>query len=315
MFAVVFALAFGGGIALLSAPTTLARNCAPNACQRTFYGANYTSMTTATSNFTQTKDNYCGVASTLAVKKYDWIQKGGTTKYSDQDSVAALLNSSSAVSPWGRANPNGSNHGAFVADIATDGGTDPRSVSWAEYTTTPIAYYFHNWIYRTSSSTATYEVGADFGPASGINDPFAVVIAHGLHLEVLDGVFANLDPSAGGGTIYGISIWDPGVGSPWGGYSPEQEYVWDTYDWTSNSSVNQWAQPYASNNGYDPDPSTYNNPHYDPPFSSFGNQQHHWIGYYATDEQDRTSSICNGLPDYALDENGNLAPYNGSSCG
>lgn len=311
-------MAVGSLVWLSSAPAVQARNCAPYACQRTFYGANYSWMSSAISSagWPQQGGNWCGVASITAVELYDFIKAGGSAHYPTQQSVANLLNSSAAVSPWGRANPGGSYHGAFVADIATDGGTDPRSVSWGEYNTTPVGYYYHNWIYRENSTSATYEVGADFGPAYGINDPFAIVIAHGLHIEVMDGVFANLDPSNGGETIYGVSIWDPGVGSSYGGgYSPYQEYVWDMSDWTGNSSVNQWALPYASNNGYDPDPSTYNNPHYDPPFPNFGNQQTHWIGYYATDEQDNNSGTCSGSPDYAFDENGNLAPYNGSSCG
>ncbi|MGH2487988.1 MAG: hypothetical protein ACRDHE_18465, partial [Ktedonobacterales bacterium] len=111
--------------------------------------------------------------------------------------MAALLNSSQAVSPWGKAAPGDGGPGpAFVGDIAADGGTDPRALSWAAYTITPGGYYFHNWIYATGANfpgnqTATYDFGSDFGSYRGLNDPMSVTVKYGKHSFVIGGVWAS----------------------------------------------------------------------------------------------------------------------------
>jgi hypothetical protein len=71
-------------------------------------------------------------------------------------------------------------------------------------------YYFHNWIYRTSSTTATYDVSTDFGKNTvSHNDPISVTIDGAYHSFNVDGVWATSDPSYPGATLSAIDTWDP----------------------------------------------------------------------------------------------------------
>ncbi|MGH7868923.1 MAG: hypothetical protein ACREP9_15130, partial [Candidatus Dormibacteraceae bacterium] len=170
-------------------PTTKPLAYCPQFCTGTFYGTTLSWMVTATDDWYEHQSNWCGIANVTAMERYDWIKaaQNYNPTYKTQESVAALLNSSSAISPWGQARAlDGGPGPAFKADIAADGGTDPRALAWAAYTVTPGGYYFHNWIYATGSGypwnqTATYDFASDYGPARGLNDPISVTIKGGLH--------------------------------------------------------------------------------------------------------------------------------------
>lgn len=296
----------------------------PMGCTGTYYGANGSWLLTATDDWFEHQGNWCGIATVTAMERYDWIKASNNWNptYKTQESVASLLNSSGAVSPWGQAQPGDGGPGpAFKADIAADGGTDPRSLSWAAYTVTPGGYYFHNWIYATGANfpgnqTATYDFGADFGPYRGLNDPISVTIKYGKHSFLIGGVWASSDPSAGGETIYDIDTWDPWLNrsdQAFDGhkyYNQYQNEDWSLSDWLGLNGGPQfmWSYAYATSNGYDPEPSTgYSGfPYYQPPFTN--GQNWHWNGTWVTIEQDLVTR-CNGSPDIAYDQNGNEANH------
>ena len=261
--------------------------------------------------------NWCGIANLRVISLYDWFKYND--QYPPQNSQTAIynmLNSPYAVSAWGRAaEGSGKQYGQggpyVVADIAADGGTDPRAIAYGAYTDTPPGYYFHNWIYRTDSTTATYYFSSDFGQTNGVNDPTSVTINGGLHSFVIDGVWANHDPSGTGATIYYIDTWDPWLssgnepadyqqpGGPHWYYNSFQNQAWPISQWTSFSQF--WGQGYNPYNNYDPEPNTTGGNYYNsPPLSA------HWGGYFTTIEQD---NIGNYGPDFAFDQNGNLAPH------
>lgn len=278
-----------------------------------FYGSIRSWMLTATSDWFQHKVNWCGIASIRAIQRYDWIYyNGGNPQWDNsQESIYARLNS--YVGPFGSGGGPG-----VKSNISRDFGTDPYSVAYGAWYETPPStqnepYYFHNWIYRTSSSEATYDFATDFGVhTDSHNDPITVMIKGGYHSFVIGGVWASSDPSYGGEAISSIDTWDPwlnGSNQPFDHqhwyYNRTQEQVWSLTDWTTLSW--QWGQGYNTNNGSDPEPDTADQ-YYVPPFNYF-NVPHHWDTYFVTVEQDYipTGSVP---ADFAIDQNGFLAPHN-----
>lgn len=266
-------------------------------------------------DFQEHQSNWCGIANIYAISIYDWLKyNGGSPPYNSQEQTQGLLNSNGDVSVWGRAvsGPYPSRQygpGPYVAaDISADGGTDPHAIAVGAYQNTPPGYYFHNWIYRTDATTATYDFGSDFGPANGLNDPISVTINGGAHSFVIDGVWASRDPSDPrySATIYYIDTWDPwlnGINQAFDGhyyYNTTQNEAWSLSDWTSLSKF--WGQGYNPYNTYDPEPNTTGSNYYNsPPLGA------HWGGYFVTIEQDTATQTS---WEYALDQNGNLAPHN-----
>ncbi|WIG61377.1 MAG: hypothetical protein OJF49_004125 [Ktedonobacterales bacterium] len=307
-----------------------------------WYGSSLDWMITATNDWFQKKDFWCGVAVIQAMERYDWLKYDGNasptyeSQYSlgyntaNHDPYNGLLNTSAAISPWGQADPGLNGPGPkFVADIAADGGLDPRGLAWGIWDVTPNGYYFHNWIYETGNTTAgaksaTNDFAADYGPHNGLNDPIAVAINTGMHFFVIDGVWASSDPSAGGDTLYDIDTWDPWLnqaGASFDGtypYNTSINEVWSLSDWlgqTNQGPTWMWQNPYNTANKYDPDPSTGlfghpGSPYYDQPLPAPNNQTGHWNTYWVTIEQDEVTS-CQASPNIAYDQNGNPSPHNG----
>jgi len=304
-----------------AAPTTstgiFSKSCRPNACQGTFYGARNDWMQQVMQR--QQYDYYCGVVNILAMDLYDFKKYGQNPTYSNQNAIAGLLNNQyiDAISPWGYGG------GKFDADISGDTGTDPRAIAFGTYTATPPYYYYHNYIYNTSSDYATHQFAPDFGANSTQqpNIPISVTINQGEHSFIVDGVYAASDPSYGGGTIYGISTWDPWLNSSdqaFNGnkyYNQTQNEVWSLSDWEGGTinpngpfggPVYLWAKTYShsANGGYDPDPSTpinyYNHPV--PTASTY-----HWTGYWITIEWDEVTAYTE---DIALGANFQPVPHN-----
>lgn len=134
------------------------------------------------------------------------------------------------------------------------------------------------------------------------------MINGGAHSFVIDGVWANHDPSNPNisKTIYYIDTWDPWLNANGYGfdgtnpYNTSQNEAWSLSDWTSLSIF--WGQGYNVYNKYDPEPNTTGSSYYNsPPLGA------HWYGYYVTIEQDGISGT--GYQ-YAFDQDGNLAPHN-----
>jgi len=279
-------------------------------------------MATATSDWFEKQNNWCGVASIRAIQRYDWIyygKNGGSSQTPGWDnSQSAIFNrlSTSGQSPWGR----GSGGDSLVSNISGDFGTDPHSIAYgAWYETLPGStnqtYSFHNWIYRTNALTATYDLATDFGVhTDSHNDPISATINGGYHSFVISGFYSSSDPSLGGEVLGSIVTWDPWLNSFNAArdghhyYNTYQEQVWSISNWTSLSQF--WGQPYntTAHGGSDPEPNTPNH-YYVPPFPLFGGLTHHWNTYFVTIEQDYIANDVLSY-DYALDQDANIAPHN-----
>ena len=289
-------------------PIQLSPLCSP--CY-SFYGSNHSWMYTATNDWYQHQGNWCGIANIRAIQVYDWLYYNGRAPAWDnsQEAIHNRLNSYS--SPWG------SGGGYVRSNISRDFGTDPHAIAYGAWYDTPVGtstqpYWFHNWIYRTSSKTATYDFGTDFGRNTvSHNDPISVTIDGAYHSFVVDGVWATSDPSYPGTTLSAVDTWDPWLNhanhSVDGShpYNQTQNQVWSLTDWTTNRVM--WGQGYNTHNGSDPDPDTPNH-YYVPPFYSYG-VPYHWNAYFVTIEQDRINNASTSF-NYAIDQYGHLAPHN-----
>ena len=228
------------------------------------------------------------------------------------------MNSTAAVSEWGTPSWNGIGPG-FHADIARDGGTDPRSIAWGiEYesiarfywnaptpgskgpwNTRPTllipSYAFHDVVYH---GTVAASVAGFARTLERFGMPISVTMAHGLHSDIVSGVYATNDPiSAYPANVDAVNVWDPAVGTSLGGYQSAREVTWDNYSFNTNAYM--WGTTYNSNNGYDPDPAVGI---YTP-----NSQYHtHWINYRTDIEPDWYATTN---PDYALDETGAIMTH------
>jgi hypothetical protein len=288
---------------------------AAHAFSGTFYGANEAWAAQAASDWPQHDPNWCGVANIEMIANYTYqlaANNGNVYPFhtGGQARIANDLNSASGVSIWGTAPPT-SNGPGFAADIAADGGTDPRSIAWGiayESATgsywqrwsqrpgtsgsplgTPPSFTFHNVIYHGSVDLAVAGLARTL---ERYHVPVSVTTAHGLHSDVVTGVYATNDPiNSYPANVTALNVWDPAVGSPGGGYQSSREVTWDAY--TFKTSADLWGRTYDLNGGYDPDPTRgiYT------PNSTY---PHHWITFRTDIEPDNLVSIS---PDMALDEN------------
>jgi hypothetical protein len=280
----------------------------------TFYGANEIRVATAATEWPQRGNNWCGPADIEVIANYTYQLLGGQydTPFltGGQQSIVNDLNSTAGVSEWGTPSWNGIGPG-FKADIARDGGLDPRGMAWGilyesfagmslRNPSLPpdliqAAYTYHDVIYHND---VTHAVGGLARTLERFGQPISVTIAHGLHFDVVSGVYATNDPiTAYPANVDAVNVWDPAVGTPSGGYQSAREVTWDTFSF--NTNTNMWGSTYNSNNGYDPDPAVgiY------VPTSTYPT---HWIGYRTDFEPDWQVTV--GV-DYAQDENGNVMTH------
>lgn len=285
------------------------------AASGTYYGANTAWVSDAASDWPQANGNWCGVANIELIANYTYEQAMGTSYYpfhgGGQQRIANDLDSAAGVSQWGTPSWNGLGPG-FKADIARDGGTDPRSIAWGILYESAAGNYLHlqkPGYLQPRWATRGYSFHDVIYPASwGIQNavgslartleqyqiPISVTMAHGLHSDVLSGVYATDDPIGSfPANVTALTMWDPAVVNGSGGYQSAREVTWSYSSFISDSVM--WGSTYQSNNGYDPDPAVgiYT------PNASYPT---HWIGNWtaiAPDSQIGTS------PDYALDQNGN----------
>jgi hypothetical protein len=289
-----------------------------HAASGTLYGANETWVTIATAEWPQQRNNWCGIANIEVVANYTFQLVNGQNfspfNGGGQKRIANDLDSNFSVSPWGTPSWNGEGPGSR-ADIARDGGTDPRSLAWGIFyesaagavvrsegaapgptiiVPTPVTptYTFHDVIYHND---VTHAVGGMARTLERYQMPLSVTVAHGLHSDIVSGVYANNDPiQSYPADVDAVNVWDPAVGTPSGGYQSAREVTWAGY--TFNTNVYMWGSTYSANNGYDPDPAVgiYT------PNSQYPS---HWINYRTDIEPDTLITIP---ANYAVDENGNV---------
>jgi hypothetical protein len=288
-----------------------------HAATGTFYGVNESVLGVAAADWPQKDPNWCGVANIELIVNYTYQLAGGSSYFpfgsGGQQQIANDLNSPAAVSQWGTA-PPGLKGPGFKADIAADGGTDPRSIAWGilyesaagqflhvqqpGYVAPKWAtrrYSYHNVIYHTD---VWHAMGGLARTMERLHLPISVTMAHGLHSDVVSGVYSNNDPIASNlPDVNAVDTWDPAVGTPGGGYQQSRMVTWSFY--TFNTDPNMWGTTYNSNNGYDPDPSVGI-------YTPNSQYPHHWITYLTDIEPDNQTSLS---PDFALDENGNVMQH------
>lgn len=262
------------------------------------YGANDGAVQTAVKNalWPQKQDNWCAVSTISAVAYY-------TGHAVSQASIGGFLYSNSqSESEWGSAYASG---GGFLADIARDGGTDPRSIAAGLAHAT--GGHYHEIVGFRGAWNATEHLAADLERS---RQPISVTIAHGLHSILVSDVYATGDPTSNPYSITALVAWDPGVGSQWGSYLQTQRQVISIHDWLTNSDF--WGAPYNANYygsiPYDPDPSVPSNPagYYDhnPGAGLYADL---WIGHYVYLRPDAIGDPSNGVnADWAFDQNDNL---------
>lgn len=306
-------------LSVLAGRPTLAAQSAPDVTGA-FYGSNESYVASGTMDWPQANGNWCAVAAIEAVANYTFQVQGGQSYFpfhsGGQQQIANDLNSPAAVSQWGTPPYNGTGPG-FVADIAQDFGTDPRSIAWGVLYESAAGLPMHaqhpGYIFpRTQDSTYTYHTVIYHQPLSQTNlavagmartlvrygQPIIVTIAHGLHTVVVSGVYASSNPNTSfPADVNAVNVWDPGVGSPGGAYQSAREVTWSGY--TFNTSTSQWGSLYNSNGNFDPDPlvGIY------VPNATYPT---HWIGYRVDIEPDAQVGVS---VDLALDENGNVMTH------
>lgn len=285
------------------------------AASGSYFGANESWVSAAASDWPQANGNWCGVANIELIANYTYEQAMGTTYFpfhsGGQQRIANALNSAAAVSQWGTPSWNGLGPG-FRADIARDGGTDPRSIAWGILYNSAAgnylhihkpgylqpkwatrAYSFHNVIYP-SNFGIQYSVASMARTLERFQIPISVTMAHGLHSDVLSGVYATNDPvSAYPSNVTALTLWDPAVGTSTGGYQSAREVTWSYSGFVTSPSM--WGTTYNANNGYDPDPSVGI-------YTPNASYPHHWITNWTDIEPDRRTDVS---PDYAMDQNVN----------
>lgn len=240
----------------------------------------------------QSENNWCGIANISAIAQY-------LNDNVSQATMANYLHSTSSESEWGTPSQIGGLP-PFVADIARDGGTDPRSIATGLANAT--GGHYHVVVGYRGAWNATQHLAADIERSK---QPISVTIAHGLHSVLISDVYATGDPTTDPSSITGLVAWDPGVGSPWGGYLQTQRQVISLQDWLTNADF--WGEPYDANYygsiPYDPDPAI--GPYtYDPQNGDYADL---WIGHYVYMRPDAAGDPSNSVnADWAFDQNDHL---------
>lgn len=298
-----------------------------HAASGTFYGANESWVGLAATEWPQRNNNWCGIANVEVLANYTFQAATGNPNYfpfgnpsgtpaggRSQATIAADLNNTSvAVSQWGVPSWNGIGPG-FQADIARDGGTDPRAIAWASLYESAAGVYLRQphpgylpprWATRAYSIHDVIYHGGVSQALTGLarmletyRMPVSITMAHGLHSDIVSGLYSTNDPnSSSTAAVTAINTWDPAVGAPGGGYQSSREATWDVYSFTTNPDM--WGTTYQSNSGYDPDPAVG-------PYTPTKSYPTHWINYYTLIGPDGHTSVS---PDFALDENGNVMTH------
>lgn len=282
-------------LVLLDAPAPSAHAAPTGYAASSRYGADATRMQNAVTAaaWPQQSSNWCGIATVSAIANYQGHA-------ASQSTVANYLNSSSSRSEWGTAPHTSTVAGpGFVADIAGDFGTDPRSL--AAGLAAEAGGGYHQLIDLVGASDATNHLVADVARSQ---QPISVIVDHGLHSVLVAAVYATADPTSDPSSVTALEVWDPGYGAGDEIQGAQVEQV-SISTWLSSSIY--WGSSYSANYqgsvADDPDPSVgaYT---YDPSQSENG---HLWIGhrvYLRPDESGDSSSGVN--PDWAFAQSGAL---------
>lgn len=260
----------------------------------TYSGADDTQVQNAVqaAAWPQQKDNWCGVSTVAAIARYH----NATVT---QQNVADYLNSQAAVSEWGTPTYSGMGP-SFLADIARDGGTDPRSL--AAGLAQEVGQPYHQLVALSSAYDATTHLVADVVRAK---EPISVIVHHGLHSVLVSGVYATGDPVANPSSVTALVVWDPGVNSTFGSIQSTQRAVVPINTWLTDLSY--WGAPYDANYfgsvPFDPDPAVgaYT---YDP---TKDDNAHLWITHYVYLRPDASTDLSASVNvDWAFSQSGAL---------
>lgn len=258
----------------------------------TEYGASDSAVRSAVTaaQWPQQKNNWCGIATVAAAAQF--VLKTGS-----QQAVADYLNSATSVSEWGKLNQISSSQPPFIADIAYDGGTDPRALAAGLAQATGQA--MHQFVDFHGAQDATLHLIAD---VARTKEPISVIVDHGQHSVLVSAVYATADPTTNPGSVTALVVWDPGFGSAFGQIQSAQMMAVPLSTWLTNTEY--WGTPYNANFfgsvPFDPDPSI--GPYtYDP---SHNLNAHLWIGNYVYLRPDASSDVSNGVNvDWPFDQN------------
>lgn len=244
------------------------------------------------SQWPQARNNWCGVATVVAIARYNGAA-------ATQEGVAATLDSAGATSLWGTppSTPSAPDPG-FRANISRDWGTDPRSLA-AGLSIAGGAPY-RQVVALGDAREATAHLVADLETTG---EPISVIVDHGQHSAVISGVYADHDPAQQMGDVAAIEVWDPGVDSGFGQIQPAAMAVVPLEVWLTDPRY--WGAPYQTNYNsslgfeIDPDPDVG-------PYAVQG-QAHLWIGHYVyLKRMAPRAPAALATPDWAFDETGAL---------
>lgn len=247
------------------------------------YGASDSAVQNAVnaSQWPQQQSNWCGIATVAAVARF----LGNPVSQQD---TANYLNSSASVSEWGPLPKLSSAQPPFIADIAYDGGTDPRSLAAGLQQET--GQHTHQFVDFQGAWDATLHLVSD---VARTNEPISVIVDHGQHSVLVSAVYATDDPSSNPGSVTSLVVWDPGFSIPGGAIQSAQMVVVPVNTWLTD--VHYWGSSYSPNYfgsiPFDPDPSI--GPYtYDP---SHNLNAHLWIGQYVYLRPDAQGDVSNGI--------------------
>jgi hypothetical protein len=236
----------------------------------------------------QQRDNWCGVATVAAIARF----RGYAVS---QSQVAAYLDNRASISEWGTPSRIRWWPG-FPADIARDGGTDPRSLAAGLDEAARGSY--HQLVDVRGAWNATVHLAADLERA---REPISVIVLHGLHSVLVSAVIATGDPATHPGGIVGVQVWDPGVNSASGQIQATLETDVPIGQWLDGWMY--WGDPYNQNviAGVpdDPDPAVG-------PFAytpAHGLSRHLWIGNYVYLRPDDLTTVN---ADWPYNQDGSL---------
>lgn len=259
--------------------------------------------------------NYCFLAVVQAISNYAYWKQGYAIEFPSQinqgpaDDIASDATSGANGTAWQilydmqnymipPGGPVPAPTGFTLANSSRDFGGDPRAQAYAVSYEVPAQYYFHQYIYHSGITAATY------GLARGVaishwdgTTPEIAIVNHALHSVVIAGVWASDNPAVvSNATIDSFAVYNP-WDQNWGTYLNGAYYARVSYsEWTTNAWW--WGQPYNSNSGQDPDPVIGI---YQAGAGTSNPNAHYWIGNYVSIQRD-DDAVDNA--NYSINENG-----------
>ncbi len=292
-------------------------------------GVNTNNQVATNSPWPQASGNYCSLATTQGMINYiEWannqtekfltrasegpatytstpgdpnLQQAGQLLYDMDHTLAANL------APGLKVVSSGRNRKPFtLANISHDSGMDPRAVAVTVAYETNAIHPYHMHIFHNAPGDVAKHIAQ---VTAKYQEPLMLMMNRGEHSVLIAGVWAYgnpaTDPQAIIDSFAVYSPWDQNWGYFLDGTYFERVPLDQFVGGTSRDGATWLARPYASNNGYDPDP--YMGPYQagvDPYTGATANPTaHFWIGNIVTIERDDHND---NTPDNAYNENDQL---------